>query len=192
MGNANVTNAKRREILLYRAWEWAAKVEGTNARALMPDYSARDFEPWDVHELALALQQLACCLHFIEQLDAPPAIRKAATAFKMAWADTPVLARDRDGTPLAVEGDPTLRELRNVLEHEADYIAGKGHIPGLVSSNWKGNGPGVITGMAGVEVFWIFGVSYDLSNVIAAALACKVALELAVGTPATPLPLASE
>ncbi len=192
MVSANVTSTKQREILLHRAWEWAAQIEDANARACLHENPSAVFEPWDVHDLALALAQLASCLVCIDQVGAPAKITTAASAFKKAWADTPVLARDRYGKPLTIAGNPTLRELRNVFEHEADYIVGKGRSPGLVSSDWDGEGPGMVTSSDGIDTFWIFGISYSLTEAIAAALECKKTLELVLGTPTHPLPLASE
>jgi hypothetical protein len=188
MVSANLTRDQRRRMLLHRACEWANQVESINARACLGSGDS-DFEPWDVHDLALALAHLAKCLTRIDELGATPQIHAAAEQFKHAWQDTPLFAHNSHGQRVELGGGLSLRELRNVFEHEDEYIVGKGQKP-LVSNEWHGGGPGLIAGADGIEVFWIFGVSYRVKLAIAAALECKSALELVVGTPSNPLPLA--
>jgi hypothetical protein len=162
-------------LLLRRAWEWAAKIEAANARAQVRDGETSDFEPWDVHALALALEHLMKCLKVLKNHGEPDAIKTAAAAFRRAWGKTPVSAHDSAGRPFRIEGP--LRELRNVLEHEEDYIADSGHHPELVASGWDGQGPGVINGSEGIKLFVLFGVTYELRDTVAKALECD-----AIGT----------
>jgi hypothetical protein len=105
----------------------------------------------DVHMLVLALQHLDSCLKFLA--DSGETLAGAAD-FRAAWR--------------------AVSALRDMLEHEEEYIAGRGKFPRRLNQSWVANGYFedrlLIWGSEGMESVGFMGKPYRVRPAIAAAL----------------------
>jgi hypothetical protein len=110
----------------------------------------------DVHVLAVALEHVyQACLH-IETWGEPDAAA-VADRFMTAWS--------------------RVRDLRNGLEHEEEYLADKGRYPSKVAPDWKPPTVGVARwceyDTTGFVAVYSLGNRYEVKDSIAAALAVR-------------------
>jgi hypothetical protein len=105
----------------------------------------------DVHMLVLALKHLDSCLKFLA--DSRETLAGAAE-FRAAW--------------------DAVSDLRDALEHEEEYIAGRGKRPQLFGQSWVANGYFedhlLIWGNEGIDWVGFMGREYRVRRAIAAAL----------------------
>jgi hypothetical protein len=105
----------------------------------------------DVHMLSLALQHLDSCLKFLTESGETLA---GAADFRAAWH--------------------AVSDLRAALEHEEEYIAGRGKRPRLSDQSWVANGYFedhlLIWGSEGIDWVGFMGREYRVRPAIAAAL----------------------
>jgi hypothetical protein len=105
----------------------------------------------DLHMLSLALQHLDSCLKFLA--DSGETLAGAAD-FRAAWH--------------------AVSDLRDALEHEEEYVAGKGKKARLFSQSWVTNGYFedhlLIWGNGGIDWVGFMGREYRVRPAIAAAL----------------------
>jgi len=105
----------------------------------------------DVHMLVLALKHLDSCLKFLGESGETSA---GAADFRVARKD--------------------VSHLRNALEHEEEYIAGKGKNRRLFTQSWVANGYFedhlLIWGNEGIDWVGFMGRDYRVRRAIAAAL----------------------
>jgi hypothetical protein len=110
----------------------------------------------DVHLLTLALEHVFQCLgHLTASLSPDAAV--AADRFRAAWG--------------------SVRDVRNALEHEEEYVAGGGQRPKLVDPVWvpptMGASRQLRTSDAGLDAVSVLGKWYQVGESISAAHALR-------------------
>ena len=108
--------------------------------------------PTDAHMIGISLRQID---EYAKQLSNYP-----------LWSDE---VAAKGNVFRSAYGSSKLRDMRNVLEHGAEYLAGKGDKPHLVVDP-GGDWPGVLMINRKVERITVFGVEYDVKPVILAAI----------------------
>ena len=154
----------QRSILLQRATRWCRVALEARERH-EPRIRAGDVQK-ETNLLAIALEHLDICLGLLEPGLAPELHRRAG-AYRCAWN--------------------AVSRLRDALEHEEEYLAGRGTFPDLLGAlgdwpygvegnvgSWSYEG-GVLVGVSAL------GKDYPLTDVLTAAAALKDALEHETG-----------
>ena len=149
-----LSNEQKRR-LAERGYRWVQTIKRLNkaGEALEGDEASLKWsEAIDhLHMLSLALQHLDSCLKFLTESGETLA---GAADFRAAWR--------------------AVSDLRDALEHEEEYIAGRGKRPRLFDQSWVANGYFedhlLIWGSEGINSVSLMGRTYKLSPAIVAAL----------------------
>jgi hypothetical protein len=120
----------------------------------------------DVHLLMIALAQLNRCFTALSSERIP--FRGEVKRFLSWWRAERVVGRlpagadhEREWTSF-VEQEIRLSEIRNLLEHEIDYITGHGRYPDLIGRDWAQESYPEAGANIAPSMFWIrlLGVDY--------------------------------
>jgi hypothetical protein len=113
----------------------------------------------DVHLFTLSLEHAFQALVKL-QLDLSPGCQELVARFQAAWAE--------------------VSDVRDLLEHEEEYLIGKGKFPAKVDPNWTPPGMGMSRPMrmsdAGIVSIQVLGRWYDVRGAVAALLALRPCL----------------
>jgi len=141
--------------LAQRGHHWVQTIKRLNkaAKSLEGEDAAVKYRAVidEVHMLSLALQHLDSCLRLLSESGE---ILTGAADFRTAWG--------------------AVSDLRDALEHEEEYIAGRGRFSRLFSQSWAENGYFedhlLIWGSEGIDSVNFMGRPYRARSAIAAAL----------------------
>ena len=166
-----------------RAHDWGCTVRRlrTAPNKLRTDIVANyDAVGEELHLLAIALEQIAKCLEWLHSR-LPDDIQALASNFNREW-DTEILEGPEEGGSGRKIPVRRVSSLRDVLEHEVDYIAGSGKHPHFMSPSWRDEGYNPDTflmwsGITGeVDIDSALGKTYRLKKVCDAAVALELPL----------------
>jgi hypothetical protein len=150
---------KRR--LAERGYGWVQTINRLNkaGKGLEGDDAASKYGAVinDVHMLSLALKHLDSCLRFLGESGETVA---GAADFRAAW--------------------DAVSDMRDALEHEEEYVAGRGKFPRLFDQSWVENDYFedhlLIWGNEGITSVSFMGRTYKVRRAIAAALNLELPL----------------
>jgi hypothetical protein len=156
----DLSRVQKRE-LARRGYGWIQTIKRLNkaAEALEGEDAASKHGAVinDVHMLSLALKHLDSCLRHLSESGETI---EGAAEFRAAWK--------------------AMSDLRDALEHEEEYIAGRGKRPCLFSRRWVANDYHeehfLMWGNEGIESVSFMGRTYKVRPAIAAALNLEVPL----------------
>jgi hypothetical protein len=113
----------------------------------------------DVHLVTLALEHAYQAVIKVKA-DLSPDCHDSANRFERAWA--------------------SVSDVRDLLEHEEEYLVGKGRFPQKADPNWMPPAMGMSRPLqltdSGIAAIQVLGKWYDVRETIAAALALKAIL----------------
>ncbi len=159
----------RQLAIAKRAHRWVMTIKRLNAATRADgDLDRRLGETYyefkdSLHLLMLALEHLDQCLAHLTFGDGE--LPRLKTLSRQAWAKRVYPRNRKNWFPLS--------SVRDVLEHEVEYVVGPGKFPGRVEESWREDGyreGTVLYDRDGVVSIVVLGVTYGVRDAVAAAL----------------------